>query len=49
MVNLSRRAADVITEAQEDGRDVAEFLAHALCTVAANIGSGLLSLTHGAR
>ncbi|MFE2314193.1 hypothetical protein ACFXC8_13520 [Streptomyces sp. NPDC059441] len=38
MDNLTRRAADVIAEALEDGRDVAEFLAHALCTVAAKEG-----------
>ncbi|MEU3279243.1 DUF6303 family protein [Streptomyces antibioticus] len=38
MDNLTRRAADVIAEALEDGRDVAEFLAHALCYVAAKEG-----------
>lgn len=38
MDNLTHRAASVITEALEDGRDVAEFLAHALCTVAAKEG-----------
>ncbi|WP_330335741.1 hypothetical protein OHS33_39545 (plasmid) [Streptomyces sp. NBC_00536] len=38
MDHLTRRAADVIAEALADGRDVAEFLAHALCTVAAKEG-----------
>src|SRR5689334_5382087 len=38
MDNLIRRAADVIAEALEEGRDVTEFLAHALCTVAAKEG-----------
>lgn len=36
--DLTRRAADAITEALDDGIDVAEFLAHALCTVAAEQG-----------
>ncbi|MER7688650.1 hypothetical protein [Streptomyces sp. NPDC097610] len=36
MDDLTRRAADTIAEALDDGRDVAEFLAHALCTVAAD-------------
>ncbi|WP_042404445.1 DUF6303 family protein [Streptacidiphilus carbonis] len=34
----SRRAAAAIAEALDDGVDVAEFLAHALCTVAAAEG-----------
>jgi hypothetical protein len=34
----SRRAAAAITEALDDGHDVAEFLAHVLCTVAAAEG-----------
>ena len=38
MDNLTRRAADVIAEALAEGRDVAEFLAHALCTAAAKEG-----------
>ena len=38
MDDRNRRAAAVIAEALDDGVDVAEFLAHALCTVAAKEG-----------
>lgn len=38
MDDRNSRAAAIITEALEDGVDVAEFLAHALCTVAAKEG-----------
>lgn len=38
MDDRNRRAAAAITEALEDGVDVAEFLANALCTVAAKEG-----------
>ena len=38
MDRRTRRTADAITEALDEGRDVAEFLAHALCYVAAKEG-----------
>ncbi|MFM9815635.1 DUF6303 family protein [Streptomyces scabiei] len=38
MDDRNRRAAAAITDALDDGVDVAEFLAHALCTVAAKEG-----------
>ncbi|NGO40648.1 DUF6303 family protein [Streptomyces ureilyticus] len=38
MDDLTRRTAADIAEALDDGRDVAEFVAHALCQVAADEG-----------
>ncbi|MFE4574627.1 hypothetical protein [Streptomyces chartreusis] len=38
MDDLTRRAADAIAEALDNGVDVAEFVAHALCRVAADEG-----------
>jgi hypothetical protein len=37
-MDLNRTAAGAIAAALDEGRDVAEFLAHALCTVAADRG-----------